>query len=610
MGGIGAKGFAFWKRCRQGGGFDFMETIPFLLEARLRAAVGDAEGVDLFVTPASDTRFGDYQSNVAMVLAKRRRGNPRALAQEILERLAVEDVCASVEIAGAGFLNFRMRREWLEGRLEQLRADAQLGVPEPSVPRTLVVDFSSPNVAKPMHVGHIRSTFLGDAISRIAAFVGHQVVRDNHIGDWGTQFGMLLFGWKNLLDRGALEADPLQEMERIYKEVSARCKGEPEVLEAARAELVKLQAGDEENRGLWREMIRLSQGQFDDVYGRLGVRFDVTLGESFYNERLKLVVEQLRELGIASESDGAMCVFSDGKRPPEQDPFLIRDKEGWRANPALVLKSDGAANYTTTDLATLQYRMERWTPAEIIYVTDGRQQLHFRQVFAIFERWLPELAAKVRLSHVWFGAILGEDGKPFKTRSGETVRLTALLDEAEERALSLVTEKNPELPEAERREIARIIGIGAVKYADLQPNRQGDYVFSWEKMLSFQGNTAPYLQNAYVRIRSIFRKLVEGGSVWEPGAPIGLGEAAEEALGKKLLQFGEVVEHVLVDHRPNLLANYLYELANTFHAFYEACPVLKAEARVRPGRLELCDLASRVLRTGLGLLGIEVPERM
>ncbi|MEK0444935.1 MAG: hypothetical protein RLZZ399_256 [Verrucomicrobiota bacterium] len=587
-----------------------METIPFILETRLLAAVEAANGVEVHVSAASDPRFGDYQSNVAMILAKRTKANPRAVAQSIVDRLLVDDLCSAVEIAGAGFLNFRLRKPWLQSRLEELRADAQLGVPQPGTARSIIIDFSSPNVAKPMHVGHIRSTFLGDSLARIASFVGHRVLRDNHIGDWGTQFGMLLLGWKTLLDREALAADPLQEMERLYKTVSARCREEPATLEAARAELVKLQSGDVENQSLWLEMIRLSQGQFDAVYGRLGVQFDVTLGESFYNERLKGVVDELRSLEIARESDGAMCVFSDGKLPPEQDPFCIKDKEGWRPNPALVLKSDGAANYTTTDLATLQYRMERWNPDDIVYVTDGRQQLHFRQLFAVFERWKPEWARRVRLSHVWFGAILGEDGKPFKTRSGETVRLTALLDEAEERAYALVTEKNPALPESERREIARVIGLGAVKYADLQPNRQGDYVFSWDKMLSFQGNTAPYLQNAYVRIRSIFRKLVEAGSVWDSGAPIVLGEPAEEQLGKKLLQFGEVVLQVLSDYRPNLLANYLYELANTFHGFYEACPVIKADPSVRPSRLELCDLTERILRVGLGLLGIEVPERM
>lgn len=587
-----------------------METIPEILEKRLLSAVGEAGEVALHVTPTSDSRFGDYQTNAAMQLAKVRKANPRALAQEILSKLEVADLCFAVEIAGAGFLNFRLRPEWVQTRLELLRADDRLGVPQPAAARTIVVDFSSPNVAKPMHVGHIRSTILGDSLARIAEFLGHRVVRDNHIGDWGTQFGMLLLGWKTILDSEALQRDPLAEMERIYKNVSGRCREDNAVLEAARLELVRLQSGDEENLGLWREMIRLSQGQFDSIYGRLGIRFDVTLGESFYNERLKRVVDQLLSGGIARESDGAICVFSDGAGAPEQDPFLIKDKDGWRDNPAIVLKSDGAANYTTTDLATLEYRMETWAPHEIVYVTDGRQQLHFRQFFSVFARWKPALAAKVRLSHVWFGSILGDDGRPFKTRSGETIRLADLLDEAEERSFAQVTERNPALSEAERREIARVIGLGAVKYADLLPHRQGDYVFSWDRMLSFQGNTAPYLQNAYVRIRSIFRKLEEAGEHWSGGEALTLNEPTEVALGKKLLQFGEVLPSVLEEHRPNLLANYLYELANTFHGFYEACPVLKSEGLQRASRLQLCEVSAKLIRTGLGLLGIEVPERM
>ncbi len=321
-----------------------------------------------------------------------------------------------------------------------------------------------------MHVGHIRSTFLGDALSRIAEFIGHRVVRDNHIGDWGTQFGMILLGWKTELNQEALAADALLEMERIYKLISARCKEDPATLEAAKLELVKLQSGDAGNLALWHEMIRLSQAQFDTVYRRLGVRFDVALGESFYNPQLKDVVAQLRERGIARESEGAWCVFSDRSGKPEDDPFLIKDKDGWRDNPALVQKSDGASNYTTTDLATLEYRLKTWSPNEIVYITDGRQQLHFRQLFAIFRRWHAELASTVRLAHVWFGAVLGDDGKPFKTRSGDTVKLVDLLDEAEERAFALVTEKSPESPEADRREIARVVGLGAVKYADLLPN--------------------------------------------------------------------------------------------------------------------------------------------
>jgi len=587
-----------------------MQTIPALLETRLRAAVTEPCEVPLCVTPASDTRFGDFQTNAAMLLAKSRRTNPRAVAQEILSQLQTDDICSTVEIAGAGFLNFTMRPDWIQARVEQLRIDSSFGVPKPATPLCIVIDFSSPNVAKPMHVGHIRSTILGDSLARVATFIGHHVIRDNHIGDWGTQFGMLLHGWKTILNPAALRLDPLAEMERIYKNVSARCKEDNAVLDAAKRELVRLQAGDTENLALWHEMIRLSQSQFDSIYGRLGIKFDFTLGESFYNKRLKPVVEELRSKGIARESDGAVCVFSEGQLPQEQDPFLIKDKDGWRDNPALVLKSDGAANYTTTDLATLQYRIETWRPDEIVYVTDGRQQLHFRQFFAIFKRWQPDAAEHVKCSHVWFGSILGDDGKPFKTRSGETIRLADLLDEAEERSFAQVSERNPTLSEEERREIARIIGIGAVKYADLLPHRQGDYVFSWDRMLSFQGNTAPYLQNAYVRIRSIFRKLAEAGAVWDQGQPISLEQPAELALGKRLLQFGEVLPLVLVDHRPNTLANYLYELANTFHAFYEACPVLKSEGAQRASRLALCEVSARLLKTGLQLLGIEVPERM
>lgn len=582
-----------------------METIPFLLAAKVRAAVADFGEVTPQITVATDARFGDYQTNIAMVLAKQQRANPRQLAQQIINKLDVAEMCEPLEIAGAGFINFRLRPAWIEQRLAALAVDARLGVPAPERVKQLVIDFSSPNVAKPMHVGHIRSTILGDALARIAEFIGHRVVRDNHIGDWGTQFGMLLVGWKTELHRDALAADPLGEMERIYKLISARCKEDAATLDRVRHELVKLQAGDEENLELWREMIRLSQAQFDMVYGRLGVRFDVTLGESFYNPWLHEVVQELRDRGIATESEGALCVFSDRTGKPEEDPFLIKDKDGWRDNPALVQKSDGAANYTTTDLATLKYRLKTWAPDEIVYITDGRQQLHFRQLFAIFRRWHAEVSA--RLAHVWFGSILGDDGKPFKTRSGDTIKLADLLDEAVERALKLVTEKNPELPEDDRREIARIVGLGAIKYADLLPNRQSDYVFSWDKMLSFQGNTAPYLQYSYVRIRSIFRK---SGETANTGAAVVLAEPAELVLAKKLFQFGEVVPQVLDDHRPNQLANYLFELASTFHSFFEACPVLKAEAATRESRLLLCDTTARILQQGLALLGIEAPERM
>jgi arginyl-tRNA synthetase len=592
-----------------------METIQSFLEGKLRLALGTSDGtngepgISPKVTPATDTQFGDYQTNAAMLIAKRERKNPRAVAQQILDRLDVADLCEAPDIAGAGFINFRLKPAPLAAWFSRLAADEKLGVPAPEIPRKIIVDFSSPNVAKPMHVGHIRSTILGDALARIAEFIGHEVVRDNHIGDWGTQFGMLLVGWKSVLNREALAADPLGEMERIYKLISARCKEDPATLEEARRELVKLQAGDGENLALWREMIDLSQKQFDEIYGRLDVKFDVSLGESFYNPWLKETARQLLERGIARESEGALCVFSDGTLPEKEDPFLIQRDGEWGPMPALVQKTDGGSNYTTTDLATLEYRLNKWAPDEIIYVTDGRQQLHFRQLFAIFRRWHPELSAKVRLAHVWFGSILGEDGKPFKTRSGETIKLAGLLDEAVERARKILVEKNPSLPESELDGISEIIGIGAVKYADLSPNRQSDYVFSWDKMLALQGNTAPYLQYSYVRIRSIFRK----GEVDETSldrSTITFVAPAEMALAIKLCQFGEILPQVLEDFRQNSLANYLYELASTFHSFFEACPVLKAEEPARSTRLALCELTARVLKQGLALLGIGVPEKM
>ena len=454
-----------------------------------------------------------------------------------------------------------------------------------------------------MHVGHIRSTILGDSLARTLRLLGHRVITDNHIGDWGTQFGMLLLGWKQHLNPEALQADPIGEMERLYKMVSAASEADEPVREAARQELVKLQSGDEENLKIWHEMIALSQKLFDTIYGRLGVKFDQVLGESFYNPRLKPLVEDLLAKGIARESDGAMAIFF------EEVPQL-------KAHPALIRKSDGGFNYTTTDLATLAYRIETWQPNEIIYVTDGRQQLHFQQLFAAFRKWqfanseLRTPNSELKLAHVWFGSILGEDGKPFKTRSGGTVKLADLLDEAEERAFKIVSEKNPDLPEAQRREIARVIGLGAVKYADLLPNRQSDYVFSWDKMLALQGNTAPYLQYAYARIRSIFRKMGETSNIEHRTSNIELAATEEIALAKHLLNFGLTLEAVAEEYRPNFLCNYLYELAGKFTSFYENCPVLKADDATRTSRLALCDLTARVLKQGLAVLGIETVEQM
>ncbi|MBI3879392.1 MAG: arginine--tRNA ligase [Verrucomicrobia bacterium] len=585
--------------------------IRHLIEQRLHAAVAavlpDADLTSVLVR-SCEPKFGDYQTNALMSLAKQRKLNPRQLATDVMAKLDVTGLCEPPEIAGAAFINFRLKAEALAGLLQGAARGEHLFFRKAATPRTIVIDFSSPNVAKPMHVGHIRSTILGDALARAFRLLGHRVVTDNHIGDWGTQFGMLLIGWKRELDAPALAADPIGEMERLYKKLSAECKADPAKLEAARAELVKLQRGDAENLAIWREMQRLSQVQFDTIYARLGVKFDVALGESFYNPRLQATVDDLVAKGLARESEGAKAIFSDDSLPPKDDPFKTQRDGEWHANPALVQKNDGGFNYATTDLATLAYRMETWSPDEIIYVTDGRQQLHFRQIFAAFRRWRAD--AKVRLEHVWFGSILGEDGKPFKTRSGDTVKLADLLDEAEERALKVVTDKNPNLPEGERREIARIVGLGAVKYADLLPNRQTDYVFSWDKLLALQGNTAPYLQYASTRIQSIFRKATEAGVSLDPSAAIRLGAPEELALAKHLLNFGFVLEMVAEECRPNYLCNYLYELAGHFTRFYEACPVLKAAEPERSTRLRLCELAGRVLRQGLDVLGIGTPEQM
>ncbi|MFN0068642.1 MAG: arginine--tRNA ligase [Limisphaerales bacterium] len=598
-----------------------------MLSARIQSRLATAVAAVLPDVPShevqlrpSEPRFGDFQCTSLVALARRRGLNPRELAADVTARLDVADLCAGVDVSGPGFLNFRLRDGALAAAVDgAVRCEHRFFEPA-AAPRTYVVDFSAPNVAKPMHVGHIRSTGIGDALVRLLRLLGHRVVTDNHIGDWGTQFGILLLGWKTRLDRAALAADPLAELERLYKELNEVCDPDkpgfdPAQREAAKAELVRLQAGDAENLAIWGEMQRLSQAQFDAIYARLGVRFDHALGESFYNRWLPEIVAELLAAGIARRSEDAVAVFSEAVFPdpaarPEakQDPFLVKNRDGaWVDYPALIQKSDGGFNYMTTDLATIRHRLREWQPDEVVYVVDDRQASHFRQLFAIAARWLPEVAAGgARLTHVGFGKICGPDGKPLRTRAGGTVKLADLLDEAEERALAIVTAKNPDLPEAERRAIARVVGLGAVKYADLLPNRTSDYVFDWDKMLALQGNTAPYLQYAYARARSVLRKGGEGAVA----GPVSLVEPVERALARHLLNFGFALEAAAAEFRPNLLGNYLYELAGLLAQFWEQCPVLKAEAPLRASRLALCDVTGRVLKEGLNTLGIEVLERM
>ena len=568
-----------------------METFQTLLAKRLVDALAKAGFPNVGeLTQATDSRFGDYQTNSALILGKQRGENPRDVGAKILERLDVSDLSESPTVAGAGFINFTLRADAVAKKAAELFVDERLGVARSTSPKKIVIDFGSPNVAKPMHVGHIRSTALGDALARIATFIGHDVIRDNHIGDWGTQFGMVIWGWKNLLDREALQRDPLAEIVRVYKETNARSTSDPAVREACRQELVKLQSGDKENTGIWNECVALSMQDFEHVYELLDIHYDIQCGESFYDDRLAGVVDRLLKSKIAEVSEGAVVVFFRGV--PE-----LADK------PCIIRKSDGGFNYATSDIATVEYRINELTRDTLWYVVGAPQTLHFRQIFEIARRE----GYKADFRHIPFGNVLGEDRKLMKTRSGENVPLRQLLEEACVRARKIVEEKNPGLTDAEKIDIARTIGIGAVKYADLSQYRMTDYIFSWDKMLALQGNTAPYLQNAYVRIRSIFRKAGESAPKTDKFV---LNESAEITLAKRLCQFAEIVPQVLNDFRPNILANYLFELADGFHAFYEACPVLRSDEPVRGSRLALCDLTGRILQRGLDLLGIKVPEKM
>ncbi len=583
-------------------------TIPSILSEQLAAALKGVLGADLpenftpSVTASQDLRFGDYQSNAAMVLAKQARKNPRELAGKVVETLG-ESAVATAEIAGPGFINFRIKPSYYAERAESMLTDDRLGVPVAAQPKSLVIDFSAPNVAKPMHVGHIRSTIIGDTLGRLARFMGHRVITDNHIGDWGTQFGMILWGWKNILKQEDLESDPIEALLSVYKEVNARCKEDPALLPVCKEELVKLQSGDSENLEIWKKCIAVTKVGLEKIYDQLDIRFDYWLGESAYNDALGPLVEDLLAKGIARESEGAVCIFSDGFHNPQNDPFLVQRDGSWVPVPAIIRKADGGFLYATTDLATLDYRIANFHADSIWYVVGAPQDKHFKQIFDI-ER-MRGVSGDFR--HVAFGSILGKDRRPFKTRSGDTVSLQDVIDEAVSRAAKVIEEKNPSLPEEEKAHIAKAVGIGAIKFAELSQNRLSDYIFDWDKMLSLSGDTAPYLQNSYVRVRSIFRKVDADEA---QAAKVQLTEDAEIHLARMLVRYSETVPATLDDCRPNILAAYLYDLARAFHSFYEACPVLRSEGEVRSSRLILCELTARVLKQGMGLLGIEMVERM
>ena len=572
------------------------QTLIELLDSRVSAALAAAgcEGAPAVVQVSGRPEYGDYQANGVMGAAKARKMNPRQLATEVLEKLDLAGIASKVEIAGPGFINITLAPEFLAGRVQQALSDERLGVPQPATQR-VVVDYSSPNLAKEMHVGHLRSTIIGDALARVLRFLGHEVIAQNHVGDWGTQFGMLT-AFLIEAEQGG-EADVvLSDLEDFYRRAKQRFDEDEAFATRAREYVVKLQGGDEQVNALWKKFLDVSLHHCEAVYEKLGVglkREDVR-GESAYNDDLSAVVKDLQAKGLAVESDGAQVVFLEE----------FKNKEG-QPQAYIVQKQDGGYLYSTTDLAAVRYRVGTLKADRALYVVDARQSLHFQEMFTLSRKagYAPEA---MQLEHVGFGVMLCEDGRPFKTRSGGTVKLAELLEEAEHRAFDLVSEKNPDMPETDRRTIARAVGIGAVKYADLSKNRNSDYVFSWDSMLAFEGNTAPYLQYAYTRIASVFRRAED----FDANAPVVLIEEAERQLAVSLARFADALQAVARETMPHFLCAYLYELAGQFMRFYEACPVLKSEGSVRASRLRLCELAARTLKTGLGLLGIQTLEQM
>jgi len=575
------------------------------LEGALRAAAA-ASGIEPGTfepgVRTADPRHGDFQANGVLAAAKRSGNAPRPMAEAIASTLsgAIREGF-EVSVAGPGFINFAARPQLLLGWLKAhaSREDLAAGASAAHAGETWVVDYSSPNAAKQMHVGHLRSAVIGEAIARLLGFTGARVVRDNHIGDWGTQYGKLIWACKRYLDEAALERDPIDEFERLYKIGNSAAESDAEVMEVARAELVKLQAGDPENLALWRRINEASLSAFQRIYDRLGIRFDETLGESFYNDKVERIYAELSEAGVSSPSEGAQVVFH-----PEHPRF--------KTQPMIVRKSDGAANYATTDLAAILYRSEHFGASSILYVVDKRQADHFEQLFLTARKWFAQRGWAVpKLEHVDFGTVLGEDGKPLKTRAGDHVRLTDLLDEAVQRAYALVTGKSPEFPEDERRRIAEIVGVGSVQYADLSQNRSSDYLFSWDKMISLEGNTAAYLLYAIARIRSIFRR--QGVECGDPAAESGADAfqtPGEIALARRLVKFADALRLALESLRPHFLCLYLYELAGEFSTFYNADKVIVADPVARARRLLLCSRTLLVLETGISLLGIRTLERM
>ena len=580
-----------------------MADVTTQLNDALLAALVDAFGdsyadADPMLSPAGNPTFGDYQANLAMKLGKQLGKPPREVAQAVVDKLEVGGVIEKVEIAGPGFINLHLSTAALAGAAYAMLDDERLGVAPLDTPQTVVVDYSSPNVAKEMHVGHLRSTVIGDAIARVLTFQGHDVIRQNHVGDWGTQFGMLI---EHLTETGQADQDNLGDLTKLYKESKARFDAEPDFAERAKKRVVALQGGDAATLAAWQKLVAQSETYFASIYERMGVLLkpgDIR-GESFYNDMLPGVIDRLKQDGALQVSQGAGVVFVDG----------FSDKDG-KPLPMIVQKSDGGYLYATTDLAGIRFRVDELKASRIVYVTDARQTQHFAMAFKAAEDagWLANGAV---LEHVPFGTVMGEDGKPFKTRDGDVVRLVDLIDEAESRAIAVCKDKNPDLAGEEAESVGKVVGLGSLKYADLSSDRVKDYKFSWDRMLALDGNTAPYLINAYVRVHGIFRKGEIDFAAFSSDH-VQVQEPAEKALVLKLMQFGSTVDSVADSLEPHRMCHYLYELASAFHKFFESCPVLKSDVPpdVKQGRLALCKLVALTLERGLGLLGIGVVERM
>ena len=587
---------------------NLLHCIQDKFRAALQGFVADVEPYVAMIKPTQDAKHGDYQANCAMSLAKALGKKPRDIAQDLVARLQLGDLLEQPEIAGPGFINLRLQSSWLAKQVQAIAADDRLGVSK-QLAKTMVIDYSGPNVAKPLHVGHLRSTIIGDALTRLLRFLGHTVITDNHLGDWGTQFGILLYGYKNLLDKDTYQKDPVRELARVYIEVRKLIGNEDEdearnpIADACRAETAKLHHGDAENVALWQEFMPHCLAEIHAVYEKLGILpFDHEHGESFYNPMLPGVVETLLQTNVAEPgNDGAI---------------IIRFSEN---SVALIRKRDGAFTYTTSDLATIQYRREQWKPDALLYVVDFRQSQHFANVFEAAKRWG---VTGMEMTHISFGSVLGATGKPISTRKGDGTELIDLLQKAVELGLQKYEESHadrkaqghdvPELTDEVKRDIAETVGIGAVKYADLSQNRTSDYKFDYDKMLATEGNTATYMQYAYARNRSIFRKADLDLLSLRQNAPAVLLETTyERALAMQLLKLEESLLAAAADYQPSAITGYLWDLAKTYSGFFQNCPVLKADSdAIKQSRLLLCDLTARVLKLCLDLLGIDTVERM